>query len=265
MLTDSECSGNVKLQREKMAQIMFETFRVPGMTIGNRDVLSLYASARTTGVVVKSGDAVSHVVPIYEGYPLVSYPNTQLDVAGRNLTTYLEKLLHDRYPNCSLKYQEVSEIKEKLCYIATSTDSNNNPKSYECPNGEHITIDKERFQCPEVLFNPSLIGISSLGIHELCYESIMKSSDEIHKDLFANIVLAGGNTLFPGIADRLQKEITKLAPSTMTVNVIAQPKRQHAAWASASSFASLRTYPSSFIYKGDYDESGPSVIHRKCF
>ena len=101
-----------------MAQIMFETFRVPGMTIGNRDVLSLYGSACTTGVIINSGDAVSRIVPIYKGYPLLLYPNTQLDVAGHDLTTYLEKLLCDKYCNCFLQYNEVNDIKKKLCYVA---------------------------------------------------------------------------------------------------------------------------------------------------
>lgn len=100
-----------------------------------------------------------------------------------------------------LGHTEVRDIKEKLCYVATSADTN--PVSYECPNGKFITIDKERFQYTKVLFNiPSLSGMRPPGIRELCHQSIMQCSDEICKDLYANIVLAGGNTLFPGIADR---------------------------------------------------------------
>ena len=92
--------------------------------------------------------------------------------------------MQERYPNYPINPNVVSDIKERLCYVATSTDSTNTPKSYECPDRQYVTIEKEQWQCPEVLFNPSLIGINSPGIHELCYQAIMKCDEEIHMLIF---------------------------------------------------------------------------------
>ena len=89
-----------------------------------------------------------------------------------------------------------------------------------------ITIGNERFRCPEALFQPSFLGMESCGIHETTYNSIMKCDVDIRKDLYANIVLSGGSTMYPGIADRMQKELTTLAPSTMKIKTIAPPERK---------------------------------------
>merc|ERR1712089_1063 len=77
-----------------------------------------------------------------------------------------------------------------------------------------ITIGNERFRCPEALFQPSFLGMEACGIHETTFNSIMKCDVDIRKDLYANTVMSGGTTMYPGIADRMQKEITALAPST---------------------------------------------------
>ena len=97
-------------------------------------------------------------------------------------------------------------------------------KSYELPDGQVITIGSERFRCPEVLFHPSMLGMEAAGVHETTYNSIMKCDVDIRKDLYANIVLSGGTTMFPGIADRVSKELTALAPSSMKLKVVAPPE-----------------------------------------
>merc|ERR1712130_390314 len=93
--------------------------------------------------------------------------------------------------------------------------------TYELPDGQVITVGNERFRCPEALFQPQFLGLESVGIHETTYNSIMKCDVDIRKDLYANVVLSGGSTMYPGIADRMQKEITALAPNTMKIKIIA--------------------------------------------
>lgn len=271
----TEAPLNPKINREKMTQIMFETFNSPAFYISIQAVLSLYASGRTTGIVFDCGDGVSHAVPIYEGYSL---PHTigRVNLAGRDITDYLQVILAAETGNTfstTAEREIVRDIKEKLCYVSLDYEKEMSDtehlssitKSYEMPDGQIISVGTERFRAPELLFKPKLRGYESEGVHHTIYGSIMKCDIDIRKDLYENVVLSGGTTMYPGLAERISKEIKALAPPTVKLNVLAPPERKYSVWIGGSILASLSTFQQMWVSRAEYQEAGPSIVHRKCF
>ncbi|EGD74303.1 actin-1 [Salpingoeca rosetta] len=270
----TEACLNPRANREKMAQIMFETFKTPGVYVATAPVLSLFASGRTTGVVVDCGDGVTQIVPVYEDC-FLRHTIQRLDLAGRDLTDYMIKLLDGHaYTFRSTAERDIARgAKEKLSYVALDYEQEMSANCadvedwYELPDGQVLSVCHERFRCAEPLFQPHILGLEMAGIHELTYNSISRCNDNIPEEPFANpeIVLAGGTTMMPGFVERMHKEITALAPSTMNIKIIAPPKRKQAAWLGGSILASLSTFQQTWITKAEYDEVGPSIVHRKCW
>uniref|UniRef100_A0A5K3FBJ2 Actin n=1 Tax=Mesocestoides corti TaxID=53468 RepID=A0A5K3FBJ2_MESCO len=259
LLTDPPL--NPKANRERITTIMFETFNVPAMYIALQAVLALHASGRMTGLVLDSGDGATHTIPVYEGYGITSAIE-RLDLAGRRGIAF----------RTTSEREVVREIKERLAYVAIDYDDEllkagttcDLEKSYELPDGNVIRLGSERFQCAEALLRPSLIGMEGPGIAESAFQTIGRTDLSTRRDLYDNIVLSGGSTMFPGMQDRLKKEITNMAPPSARVRIVAQPERKYCVWIGGSILGSLSSFSKIWISKDEYDEVGPGIVHKKC-
>ena len=270
----TEAPKNPKYNREKMISSMFEIFNVPACYVQIQAVLSLYAAGRTTGIVLDSGDGVSHTVPIFDGYS-IPYAVKYIPLAGRDVTHYLAKIMSELGHNItsSAELEIVRDIKEKHGYVALDFDeemekfakSSAGEVTYELPDGQTITLGNVLFRGPELLFDASPIGKEYEGIGEATYNSIMTCDIDVRKDLYANIILSGGTTCITGLPERINKEVTTEAPGSMKINVVAQPDRKFMVWIGGSVMAALSTFQAMWISKHEFDEVGPGIIHRKCF
>ncbi|WWC89472.1 actin-2 [Kwoniella dendrophila CBS 6074] len=266
----TEAPLNPRQNRDVAAQIFFETFNVPAFFTSVQAVLSLYSSGRTTGIVLDSGDGVTHAVPVFEGFSM-QHAVRRIDIAGRDVTDHLQLLLRKSgyYLHTSAEKEVVRTIKEKTCYLALNPvkeekDQSGSWEEFRLPDGKIIQLGVERFLAPEILFNPELIGQEYPGVHQVIVDSINRTDLDLRKSLFSNIVLSGGSTLCTGFGDRLLAEVKKLALTDVKLKIYAPPERKYSTWIGGSILAGLSTFKKMWVSADEYKED-PDIIHKKAF
>ncbi|XP_076635910.1 actin-related protein 2 isoform X3 [Colletes latitarsis] len=269
--------------REKMIEVMFEKYGFAGTYIAIQAVLTLYAQGLLSGVVVDSGDGVTHICPVFEEYAL-HHLTRRLDIAGRDITMYLIKLLMLRgYAfNHSADFETVRMLKEKLCYIGYNIETEDKlalettvlVESYTLPDGRVIKVGGERFAAPEALFQPHLINVEAQGIAELVFSTIQAANIDIRSELYKHIVLSGGSTMYPGLPSRLEREIKQLYLQRVLKNDTSKlnkfkikiedsPRRKHMVFMGGAVLAEIaKDRDSVWITKEEYDEKGLSVLKK---
>jgi actin-related protein len=262
-----------RMNREKMIQIMFETFNVRGFYSGVQAVLALFSLGRTTGVVWDAGEGVSFTVPIYEGYGL-PHAIMRSALSGSDLTSLLMKMLADGgYDPTILKFEEVRSMKEQICQVALDFQAEvQKAEAAKAPttrfplsNGLEVAYGTECFRCPEALFTPSIAGSASDGIQQLIHIALERCDVDVRKELYSNIVLCGGTSMFRGLAERMEKEVVALATPQMKVNVTATPERKNSVWLGGSVLGSLDAFPQMMIDRTEYRDEGVQIVHKKCY
>ncbi|KAG0764747.1 hypothetical protein G6F57_007877 [Rhizopus arrhizus] len=266
----TEAPLNPRANRDTAAQIFFETFNVPALFTSIQAVLSLYSSGRTTGIVLDSGDGVTHAVPVYEGFA-IPHAIRRVDIAGRDVTEYLQLLLRRSGYNfhTTAEKEVVRIIKEKTCYIALNPvkeekETSGKVDDFMLPDGNIIKLGAERFRAPEILFQPELIGEEYPGIHQVIVDCISRADLDLRKSLYSNVVLSGGSTLCKGFGERLLSEIKRLALKDIKIKIYAPPERKYSTWIGGSILASLSTFKKMWVSAEEYQED-PDIIHKKTF
>jgi len=253
----TEAPLNPLSNKLKIFEILFEKIGVGAINIEPQAKCSLFAEGIDTGIVLDSGDGVTHCIPVSDG-AILKHSIERMDIAGRHITEYLVRLLQKKgYAfNSSADFDFVRELKEKYCFISNDIESDRKLErqttfynSYHLlPDETRIRISDEKFEAPEILFNPSLIGKEYDGIPIMMMKSINNCPIDCRKNLYGGIVLSGANTLFPGFASRIENEIKKLYKQTalklakdkkikININVIDSPKRKYSVFIGASIIA----------------------------
>ncbi|KAM8831962.1 uncharacterized protein AB9W97_003308 [Spinachia spinachia] len=271
----TEAAMNPSQNRERMVEIMFECFNVPFTFVAMQAVLALYAAGRSTGVVFDSGDGVSHSVPVFEGYCL-PHAVQRFPLAGADVTLNLRKLLQEQGVSMrtTAEMEIVREMKESCCCVAVDYEAELRRGADPCretpytmPDGQVVTLGTERFRAPEILFKPELIGRDHYGMHESVFKSVLSSDIDLRRCFLGNIVLSGGNTLLPGLPERLRAEIRGLVPADVgeSVRVTSPEDRDFSVWRGGAVLANLPTFGDAWISQEEYEEHGPQIVFRKCF
>ena len=275
---------NPKKNRELMTQHMFETFGFEACKVSIQATLVLYAQGLLTGVVVDSGDGVTHIVPVYDGVCPTKLIK-RLDVAGRHITRQLVKLLQLRGYNLNrtADFDTVRQIKESHCYVGydlevekrLALETTSLMREYELPDGRVIKIGSERYEASEVLFNPSLIDLESKGMAEMLFGCIQEADIDLRSEFYKHIVLSGGSTMYPGLPSRLEKDIKSLylqnvlkgdesRLSKFKLRIEDPPRRKHMVYLGGSVLADIMKDRQEFwVHKSEWEEVGPSILDRK--
>jgi len=275
---------NPRENQKKMLQNMFETYHFEAAKVSIQAMLVLYAQGLLTGVVVDSGDGVTHIVPVWEG---ICPPTLikRLNVAGRHMTRYLIKLLQVRgYAfNRSADFETVRQIKEQFCYVGHDLEVESRlalettvlMQSYTLPDGRVIKLGRERYEEAEVLFKPSLIDVEGDGVHEMLFNMIQDADIDLRPAFYKHIVLSGGSTMYPGLPSRLEKEMRRLylekvlkndkkKLSKFKLRIEDPPRRKHMVFLGGSVLADImKDRPEFWISKAEWSEHGANIIAKK--
>ncbi|KAL7276143.1 Actin-related protein 2 [Rhizina undulata] len=269
--------------REKMCEVMFERYGFGGVYVAIQAVLALYAQGLSSGVVVDSGDGVTHIVPVYES-TVLTHLTRRLNVAGRDVTRQLISLLLRRgYAfNRTADFETVRAIKEKLCYVSYDLELDHKlaeettvlVESYTLPDGRVIRVGSERFEAPECLFQPHLVDCEQPGIAEFLFQTIQAADVDVRSALYKAIVLSGGSSMYPGLPSRLEKELKQLwltrvlggdptRLSKFKVRIEDPPRRRHMVFLGGAVLANIMADKENmWISKAEWEEHGPSILDK---
>jgi len=283
----TECPDNPVRNRAAMAKTFFEAFDAPALFFAPPPVLALYASGRLTGCVLDSGHGVTQCVPIYDGFAL-PHAITRMEVAGADVDKYFEHLIRKLSAvtfHTSSELELVRDLKEQYCELMDTrnnrsalpatlasralnqrSEEESNSIEVKLPDGKILNLGNARFRAPELLFDPSLIGLEYRGIHHCVLDSIAKADLELRRNLYQQILLSGGSTMTKEFGKRLLAELKEhCGMKNAKFKIFAPVKRDLTTWAGGSVLAMIQGFQQMWITKKEYDESGNRILYKKSF
>ena len=255
---------NPQQNRQKIAKLLFDKYKIEHLFFASQPILSLFSTSSTSGAVLESGDGVTQSCIIYEGYTIPgSYK--RINLGGKEVTEYLQYLLNRKGYNLNNSdgFQITKKIKEELCEVYPIEKNNNlENKNYTLPDDSIIEIGQERRLAPEILFNPLLREYEYPGMHEMLSESINKTNYDLKLQLYASILLSGGNTNIKGMKERIYKEIKKIAPKNAKVRLHTPSNPEYCSWIGGNIISSLEISKEMWISQNEWMEKG-DILHTR--
>ncbi|XP_073229205.1 uncharacterized protein [Porites lutea] len=264
--------GSGPQEKEELVEILLDHFQVEACYLQEQAVLAMYSYSAISGIVVDIGDHID-VIPVVEGC-MIESGTTRLPYGGKQITDSFTRLLTEKGVRFFSEVESYISraIKEKVSFVARQVDQEEEEADcsmvvdlgkYSIPDGtREVTVDSARHRCTEGLFKPSVWGKDNPGIHELTVKAIMACSIDMRKQMCRNIYLSGGGSMSPGLAERLQAEVSQLTPVNSHVQVHAGVERQYAAYIGASVVAKLPLFTELCVFKEDWDEIGPDALEK---
>ena len=259
----SEPILNLKKNREKIANILFDNLNIPAISFASQPILSIFSTSLSNGLILDSGEGISQSCIIQNGIPIKN-TYVRCDYGGGDVTNYLKEI----FKNSGYSFVNTQDmlllkkIKEKYCFVCS--DENYPPQSeFNLSDNNIIKIGDEKVLCTELLFNPSLNHLKFLSFQEMIINSVNGFDIQLRRNIFQNIILFGGNTMFKGIQTRINKEIKKLTPKHTKIKILTFPKINNPVIKGGIFISSFSSFKDIWIMKNEFLDKGYNILHEK--
>ncbi len=260
--------------REKLAEVLFDKFKVPALAILHPEILALLATGRTTGIVVDIGYHMSSVIPIYSGFPL-SHAYNKMDIGEKDINPifwrYFRKRGSDLFKdknrdlNKSLfeqikrEYSQVSlePIDKEILYPPSSS-----VQKEIVVNGVNVQLGDECRVASEIYFQPDPFGKESFSLPQVIVNSVNACDEELREEMFNNIVLCGGGSMVKDLEVRLEREVKKLIPLETTVHITAPSNRSRLGWLGGSLMVARHPENLFWLTREEIELNGIKSVHK---
>ena len=265
----AEALLNPKDNREKISEILFEKYNIPGLVFGYQPSLSLFSLSSTIGVVLESGDGVSQICSIIDGYS-IPCSFIRYNFGGNDVNEYLRQALKKKGIELisdteKLLLHEI-KIKHVLCQIAETKSEEERSSTYRLPDSRVIEIDNNEYSASNVMFNPSLVGKNYLGLHQMVATCIEKVNLEYREKLCNNIKLTGGNSSMKNFNQVMHTQLQDILPKNKGISIkVNTINCTISSWNGGNIITELGIFKDLLVTKKEWDEQGKDIVHKKSF